>query len=312
MTTRVAITGGFGYLGGRIAMHLAAAGHTVRLLTRDPARPRPAWSRGFDVAGSDLADPASLQTAFDGTRIVVHLAAMNARDCAADPAAAERVNVGGTEAVMRAAEATGVDRVVYVSTAHVYATPLVGRLNETAPLLNPHPYAATHARAEAIVRTRPGNVVFRLSNGVGAPMDAAADCWMLIANDLCRQAVQTGRLTLRGTGRDRRDFIPIAEVCRAVGHVIALPADTLGDGLFNLAAGRSMTTLDLAHLVAARAKGILGFETPITHAPDDGARPTDVILPTDRLAATGFTIQPDLTAEIDATLVFCRDTFGHA
>ncbi len=312
MTGSVAITGGFGYLGGRIATHLAAAGHPIRLLTRNPGRPRPPWSRGFEVAGSDLANPALLEAAFEGISVVVHLAGMNARECAADPAAAERVNVGGTEAVMRATKAAGVARIVYFSTSHVYAAPLAGSFDETSPLLNSHPYAASHARAEAIVRARPGTVVFRPSNGIGSPMDAAADCWMLITNDLCRQAIENGRLALRGTGHDRRDFIPIAEICRAVSHVLALPTDALGDGLFNLASGRSLSTLDLARLIAVRTRVLLGVEPSITHAPDDGVRLADVKFSTGRFAATGFVLAPDLAREIDATLAFCRDTFPHA
>lgn len=313
MSGPVAITGGFGYLGGRLAVFLRDAGFTVRLLTRDPARPRPTWAADIVVAGMDLGDPASVAAALAGADAVVHLAALNARDCAADPAAAERVNVGGTRTVVDAARAGGARRLVYMSTAHVYGAPLAGRLDETSPTANTHPYAATHARAETIVRAADGleGVVLRLSNGVGAPMDAEADCWMLVANDLCRQAVETGTLVLRGTGQDQRDFISIAEVARAVGHVLRLDAARLGDGLFNLASGTSMTTLDLAQRIAGRAGAVLGRTPALRHAPDDGVRPATVNVSTKRLAEAGFFVDGDLTAEIDGTLAFCREHFGH-
>ncbi len=307
----IAITGGLGYLGGRIAQGLASDVE-IRLLTRDDTRPLPAWASRYAVTATDLLDPQSLEAAFAGADVAIHLAAMNAGACAKDSKGAFHVNVDGTANVITAAAAAGVRRVIYMSTAHVYGAPLAGYLDEGHPTTNSHPYASTHRAAEDIVLAAPGNVVLRLSNAVGAPMDRGADCWMLIANDLCRQAVEEGTLTLRGTGFDQRDFIPMAEVVRAVSHVACLTPPALGDGLFNLAAGTSMTTRALASLIAERAGIVLGKHPTIGTAPDDGHRPADVTIPTDRLAATGLVIDADLTAEIDATLIFCKEAFGRA
>lgn len=311
MTAIIAITGGLGYLGGRIADCLAATSE-VRLLTRDASRRRPSWAERFTIVETDLAKTGTLKLAFEGVDTVVHLAAMNAGDCAKDPEGAHRVNVEGTANVVAAADAMKVRRIVYMSTAHVYAAPLEGFLDETAPTVNAHPYATTHRAAEDIIRAMPGSVVLRLSNGIGSPMDVGADCWMLVANSLCRQAIEKRALTLRGTGFDKRDFIPITEVARAVSHVIGLATPLLGNGIFNLGVGTPMTTRDIAELIAARAAMFLGHTLDLTTAPDDGNRSADLIISMDRLAQTGFTINTDLIPEIDATLEFCRKAFGDA
>ena len=86
MSETVLVTGGLGYLGGRILGHLEASGtYTLRVSTRRPPQDRPAWAGGMQVVRADLLDDGALAAICDGVDAVLHLAAMNARDCAADP-----------------------------------------------------------------------------------------------------------------------------------------------------------------------------------------------------------------------------------
>lgn len=314
MTGTVALTGGLGYLGGRAAGYLTEHGYRVRLLTRRDHRYRPEWSSTMRVRQADLSDVESLRAAFRGVDAVIHLAALNAQACAANPADAKRINVDGTRNVVRALEAENVPRLIYMSTAHVYANPLAGELDEDSETTNTHPYAATHRAAEEIVLQPAGltSIVLRLSNGVGSPADVDADCWALVCNNLCRQIAETGRMVLRGTGRDLRDFIAVSEVSRALHHFLVASEENRSSDLFNLASGAATSTLGLAQFIAARAKAVLGKEVTVETAPDDGLRPAVLALSTSRLVANGFYVQGDLAPEIDATLRFCRDHFCHA
>jgi UDP-glucose 4-epimerase len=54
-------------------------------------------------------------------------------------------------------------------------------------------------------------IVIRVSNSFGAPAHQHANCWMLLVNDLCRQAVSTGQMTLRSSGIRRRDFVTLTD-----------------------------------------------------------------------------------------------------
>lgn len=75
---RIAITGGTGFLGSRLAEQLAAAGAEVVVLTRRPDAARaqfPAASfPALEVAGYDPLVPASMVPALGGAGAVVHLA----------------------------------------------------------------------------------------------------------------------------------------------------------------------------------------------------------------------------------------------
>lgn len=110
----VMLTGATGFLGSAIARALVAEGHAVRALVR-AATPR-AVLDGVPVAciPGDLTDEASVARAMEGCDAAIHCAA-DYRIWVPDPARMAAVNVGGTEAVMRAALAAGLRRVVHVS-----------------------------------------------------------------------------------------------------------------------------------------------------------------------------------------------------
>ncbi len=67
-----------------------------------------------ELAEGDLRDPASLERAVGGCRYVVHVAA-DYRLWVPDPEAMNRANVEGSRALFLAAQAAGVERMVYCS-----------------------------------------------------------------------------------------------------------------------------------------------------------------------------------------------------
>jgi len=308
---RLLITGGLGYLGGRVADHLARhTAHTVRLSSRRAAAAWPEWAREFEVVTAGL--DGDLGPVLDGMDAVVHLAALNAGACAADPMAAIDVNVGGTLRLIAAAAKAGVSHVVYISTAHVYGAPLVGRLDETMPSRPRHPYAWTHRAAEDIVLASDGvaGTVLRLSNAVGAPMDGGADCWMLVANDLCRMAAGGGPLVLRGDGSEARNFIPIADAATAIDHALSDPSRFAG-GLYNLGGDATTTIGQLAERIAGLAATDGGQRPEIAYGtsaamPNNGSLDFRV----DKLRAAGFSPAGNMDAALVETLHFCRQHFA--
>jgi UDP-glucose 4-epimerase len=311
MTFKVLVTGGLGYVGGRLARHLAADGCTLRLTRRPGGRALPDWAKTFEITEADFAAEALPAALCDGIDAVVHLAALNAPQCAAEPERAISVNIAGTERLVRQAAKAGVKRFLYLSTAHVYAAPLAGTIDEDMVPRPAHPYGWTHRAAEDIVLAEPRfeGVALRMTNAVGAPADAGADCWMLVANDLCRQVVAEGAITLSGSGEPRRDFIAIADVTAALAHMVHLPTQKLGQRLFNLGGGETLRIIDLAERVADAAQRRFGHRPEIRRQPSDGPAPA-LDFRIHRLAASGFTPTGDLTREIDETLALCQDAFG--
>jgi UDP-glucose 4-epimerase len=310
MMRRILVTGGTGYLGGRIVQALAKRDDVELILGTRRATP-PAWAAGIALALLDWSSQAALRAACEGIESIVHLAALNDAECARDPIAAVDVNIGCTQRLVCAARDSGVRRFVYMSTAHVYGAPLAGILNEDTITRARHPYASSHRAAEDVVLASPEKltgVVMRLSNGFGAPVDPAVNAWTLLANDLCRQAVHNRQLVLKSSGLQRRDFIAMHDVARATAHMLDVPAGQIGGGLFNVGGGRSTSVLEMAQLVQRRSAAVLGY-TPEIIRPEPAAGEVAPLLDyqIDRLLRTGFSLEGRYDDEIDATLLICKE-----
>ena len=319
MTSRVVVTGARGYVGGRLVQMLATTPRVaVRAVTRGAARPE--WGSAPEFFQLDeTLSKRSLAAACEGASHVVHLASPNERQAQADPLGAIEGTIAVTVRLLEAAIAAGVQRVIYLSTAHVYGAPLVGDITEEHPTRPVHPYAITHRAAEdfTLAAGQRGieSVVIRLSNGVGAPIASDVDRWSLIANDVCLQLKRSGSVSLHSSGLQYRDFIPLADACRAILHLLLLPHSELGNGVFNVGAGRSMRVRELVELVCDRFER-LTHQRPHLDVPSADA--SEVHEPLhyriDKLRATGFEPNATLEEEIDATLQVCgvRPTFSGA
>ncbi|MGE0484797.1 MAG: hopanoid-associated sugar epimerase [Gammaproteobacteria bacterium] len=110
----ILVTGATGFLGSAVARALVAAGEDVRVLTRAGTDPANIAGLAVEVCHGDLLDAASLARACSGCRALYHVAA-DYRLWVRDPGVLYRVNVDGTRALMEAALAAGIERVVYTS-----------------------------------------------------------------------------------------------------------------------------------------------------------------------------------------------------
>ncbi len=312
---RVLITGGYGFIGGRLGQYLSEAGHEVVLGSRHANTP-PTWLPDSEVVRINWNDSDALDKICRNVEVVIHTAGMNAQDCATDPVAALNFNGVATTRLVSAASRVGVRRFIYLSTAHVYDSPLVGSITEETCPRNAHPYATSHLAGESAVhgahqRGEIEGIVLRLSNAFGAPAHIDVNCWMLLVNDLCKQALTTGKLVLRTNGLQQRNFITLQDVSRCIAHLATLETSACVDGLFNVGGGSSYSVYSMAKLIASRCHTVLGF-TPLIERVEPNAQDEEQILSYSiaKLQSTGFVLQDQIESEIDATLLFCSSFFG--
>jgi UDP-glucose 4-epimerase len=312
---RILITGGLGFIGGRLAQHLQQKGHQVILGSRK-ATVAPLWLPYAEVALVEWDDGLALERICCGVDVVIQAAGMSAQDCAADPVAALEFNGVGTARLHAAASRVGVSRFIYLSTAHVYASPLVGVISEATCPRNLHPYATSHLAGENVVlsanqRGQIEGIVLRLSNAFGAPAHKDVNCWMLLVNDLCRQALQTNKMVLLSNGSQLRDFISMEQVCSVIEKLSSRDADTLPANILNVGSGVSQSVLEMARLIQHRCKLFLGIEPELSYQGKGPNKKHEVLEfhPT-RLEKMGIVVAHDNDVEIDRLLAFCQTSFN--
>jgi nucleoside-diphosphate-sugar epimerase len=146
------VTGGSGFVGGRLTERLVRDGWDVAALARSPAAEARVQGLGARSVHGDLGDHHALAAGARGADACFHAAA-HVKDFGPWETF-RRINVEGTRNIMRACRDAGVPRFVHVGTEAVLlkGQPLV-HADETYPLAfdSPAPYSRSKARAEQVV-----------------------------------------------------------------------------------------------------------------------------------------------------------------
>jgi dihydroflavonol-4-reductase len=121
------VTGASGFVGSHVVRVLVARGERVRVLARPTSRLEAVSGLGVERLTGDLREPASLISALKGAQRVFHVAA-DYRLWSRNPQEIYENNVEGTRNLLSAAQAAGVEHVVYTSTVGTIAVPRPGPL----------------------------------------------------------------------------------------------------------------------------------------------------------------------------------------
>jgi UDP-glucose 4-epimerase len=296
------VTGAGGFIGRALVARLET--RDVRVLAFDlPARA----IKG--VQALDLADPAATRSAIrcaieqlGEPPAVFHLAGFaNASVCRADPPGAFVANVAATAHLLEACRLAGANRIVFPSTALVYALPAQLPIDELAPVLPRSIYAASKIAAEAVLAGYAADYAFsidiaRLGNvyGPGGPADS-------VASTLLQQVLGDGRVHLR-TLAPVRDFVHRDDVAEALIR-LAEAGDEPGVRTFNVSSGVPTSIRELAEL-AARA---VGHAQPAVETEPGTRKDDQIALDVRRLRErTGWTPETPLLDGLLQTLASIR------
>ena len=118
---RAFLTGGTGFIGGRVARRLRERGDHVVALVRSRERSRDLEELGCELVEGDLSDAEAIRRGLEGCDSAFHVAAVYKVGIPkSEREPMYEANVRGTERVLDAAIDARVDRIVYVSTIGVF------------------------------------------------------------------------------------------------------------------------------------------------------------------------------------------------
>ncbi len=260
---RVLVTGGSGFIGSHVVDKLRARGHEPVIYD---LRPSPWHAEVVDTVRASITDLDAVESALRGCDAVAHLAAVaDVNDVHANPEEAERINAGGTLAVLEACRRAGVTRFVYASTIWVYSDCAEEEVDEQTLLPAPrHLYTSTKLAGEQYSRAYQelygiDYTILRFAIPYGPRAREAA-----VIPAFVGKALRGEPLTLAGDGQQTRRFVYVEDLADGV---VAGFAEAARNRVYNLAGDESVTIKQIAETVQA-----LVGKTEIVYAP---ARPGD-------------------------------------
>ena len=284
---KVLITGGAGYIGSTTARALEQAGHVPVILDSLVSGPRSfVGDRPFyegDVADRDLV--ARVLDEHPDLGCTIHMAArIVVPESVEQPYLYYRNNVAGSLELIDQLAAGGQTRVVFSSSASVYAADAGPEVSEESPTGPTSPYARTKLMMETVLAdmaaaTPLRAISLRYFNPVGADPALTTGPYVRRPTHVLGQLLMAARgeqpaFTVTGTdfptrdGSGLRDYLPVWDLARAhvraverlddVVERVGAPAVTL-----NLGTGRGVTVRELVGIV----EQVSGRPVPVVEGP---------------------------------------------
>ncbi|MGH3330794.1 MAG: UDP-glucose 4-epimerase GalE [Nocardioidaceae bacterium] len=291
---KILVTGGAGYIGSTTAKALEAAGHTPIILDSLLNGPK-AFVRDRIFYEGDIADRDLL------TRIVqehpdidctIHMAArIVVPESVEQPYEYYRDNVAKSLELYDQLVKLGKPRVLFSSSASLYATVEGFEVDETAPLDPPSPYARTKHMMEQMLTdiaaaTELRAVILRYFNPIGSDPDLESGVYAREPSHVVGQLVmaaqgQKDAFTITGVdhptrdGTGIRDYIHVWDL--ALAHVAAVEGfdkvlEKVGapSTIINVGTGDGVTVRELV----TAFENVFGKPVPLKEA---GPRPGDAV-----------------------------------
>ena len=152
---KILVVGGAGYIGAHICQSLVDNGYSVRIFDDfSNGLHRRIDEKFTDLVEASVLDRSALIGAMDGIDSVIHLAAKKAvEESVSNPLKYYEHNVGGTLNILAAMAVKKVKKIVFSSTAAVYAPSEKSAIDETDLLAPLSPYGATKVMAEELIKS---------------------------------------------------------------------------------------------------------------------------------------------------------------
>ena len=255
------ITGGTGVNGAATARLLVSRGQRPVLLDNRVDMSLIAdIVNDVDVVTGDILDGPRLQemVAAHGISHIVHMAALMPGPAEANPGLAIAIGVDGTLNVLEAARACNIQRVVYTS-SNAFIGDVRGKhghpdfvpLDESLPPNPADMYGVTKVCSETLgnyYRKRYGvDFVALRYPSIYGPGKLARHGVLALYGKVIEDAMAGREFSIPRGGDQRNDVVYVGDVAHSI--VLALNAEGLTQGTFNIGTGRGVTLKDFADVL---------------------------------------------------------------
>ena len=245
----VVVSGVSGFIGSAIAATAVKAGHSVLGITRSRDQvlreELGISTQRFDFLGAG-------QLALPPSNTLIHCATAN-EVISQNSCNGLSLSVVGTGKVLKSAYDSGIQNVIFLSTAQVYGTELSGRISEKYPTNCQTGYGLNHYLGEELCRFYSHNyqmniVILRPSNIYGIPFASTVKRNTLVPFCFIDEAIEKGAINLRSSGKQQRNFVSLEHVAQLSVRILEnFPS---GFTVMNVGSNWNSPIMDVAKLVS--------------------------------------------------------------
>lgn len=304
----VLVTGAAGFLGRNVTRQFLREGWQVLAVDDVPAENAPAGP-GLQFERMKLPDPRLPELlGRTAPEACVHCAGLASVPVSmTEPSADFRANTVLTFELLETLRQHAPScRFLLLSSAAVYGDPPTLPVSEDHPPgpLSPYGY---HKRQAELLCEEYSRIYGLPTASVRIFSAYGPGLRRQVVWDICEKVLTTGRLMLRGTGGESRDFIHAADIAHAL-HLLAEKAPCTGE-IYNLASGRETTIAELA----AQLLAALGSkESPTFDGVATPGYPLHWRADVSRISALGFQPSIPLDQGLRAVANWCAAELGAA
>ena len=265
MKSKVLITGGSGYIGSAISAYLLDNGYAVAVVDDLSTGNKEAIDKRATFHSGSILDKSFLIEVLNGIDTVIHCAAKSlVEESFASSQLYSQINTDGTNTLLNAMTQSGVNKVIFSSTAAVYGDANDNPLLENSKINPINPYGQSKYEAEKLVAefAKKGNaaVTFRYFNVAGSYKSDNGELLVenhqnethlipkimknSLRNDVDSKVEIYGNNFPTEDGTCIRDYLHIQDLAHA--HLLAIKKLEIGESkVFNLGSGIGYSVLEV-------------------------------------------------------------------
>ncbi len=303
---KILITGANGFIGSYLANFLLKKGHEVIATSRQFHPSTLALLDKATIFNLDVLDTEKLNTLSVDADLIIHTATAN--DIVSKNALKGiELSAVGTKNILDLAVRNNISRCIVFSTLQVYGTELTAAIDEGTALHYQNDYGMNHLFGEmyAELYSRLGKVncvSVRPSNVYGRILTDSFNRWSLVPGCFCKEAHESGTITIKSSGKQMRNFVNLENLSRAVESIAEhFPATY---ECYNLASSQANTMAEVAEKVKTVYEKVYGKKVQLNITGTEPASTNFFKISLDKLEKIGFTEDSNFTLESEIEQLF--------
>jgi len=299
----VLITGGSGYLSGRIGNFLIKEKFNVRFASR-----KKKIRKNFSYINWNSSK--SIKKNFTDIDSIIHTAGPNYDECKKNFNKSKKFYDKITKKIIYIANQCKIKKIIFFSTIMVYDQNLK-IISEKTKKFSKDNYAKLNLIAENHIlnylpQTKLNRIVVRISNAIGAPINKSANCWHLLCNNICKSLILKNKIILDTNGQQKKNFISINEICKKIKYLLNSNKNNIS---INLVSNHNLKVLEITNIIKMIYEKIYKKKSIIkigNKRVKNNFKKINTIYNFNKIKNNNMEL---LKTEIKNTLLFCKKTF---